>query len=219
MTRKIYVSRQLTHPLHYQSLHSLPHYHTYSYISHQHKSLQLSCLCLLFHNTLRYLIVSFFYFFIFRSSTKKPENVQTNGRMRFDDTKEEEFHIPPYHLSNPLQPLSIFLFLLHIKCIQRMRAQWVQHFQRPRIYHYYSYYPYSYPDWAPRNRFAQGPAIVKAGPALLILCRLILSWLLNSFILKLYQAVYITSNVVVGECSGMELCEINYWIITEIEVA
>ena len=36
MTRKIYVSRQLTHPLHYQSLHSLPHYHTYSYISHQH---------------------------------------------------------------------------------------------------------------------------------------------------------------------------------------
>ena len=37
MTSEIYVSRQLTHPLHYQSLHStLPHYHTYSYISHQH---------------------------------------------------------------------------------------------------------------------------------------------------------------------------------------
>ena len=36
MTREIYVSRQLTHPLHYQSLHTFPHYHTYSYISHQH---------------------------------------------------------------------------------------------------------------------------------------------------------------------------------------
>ena len=32
------------------------------------------------------------------------------------------FHIPPYHLSNPLQPLSIFLFLLHIKYIQITHA-------------------------------------------------------------------------------------------------
>ena len=32
------------------------------------------------------------------------------------------FHIRPYHLSNPLQPLSIFLFLLHIKFIQITHA-------------------------------------------------------------------------------------------------
>ena len=36
MTKEIYVSRELSYPLHYKSLHSLPHYHTYSYISHQH---------------------------------------------------------------------------------------------------------------------------------------------------------------------------------------
>ena len=46
------------------------------------------------------------------------------------------------------------LHLLHIKCIQRMWTRWAQHFQRPRFYHNYIYYPYSYPDWAPRNRFA-----------------------------------------------------------------
>ena len=58
--------------------------------------------------------------------------------------------------------------------------------------------------------------------SLLILCR----WILNSSIHKLYKAVYITSNVVVGKCSGggvwwsgRVLCEINYWITTDIEVA
>ena len=35
MAREIQVSRELSHPLHYQSFHSLPHYHTYSYISLQ----------------------------------------------------------------------------------------------------------------------------------------------------------------------------------------
>ena len=29
-------------------------------------------------------------FIVYISSTKMPENVKTNGRMRFDDTKEEK---------------------------------------------------------------------------------------------------------------------------------
>ena len=100
MTREIYVSRELPHPLHYQSLHSLPTVPQYSQISH----------CF------------FFYFFSLLTW--------------------HTFKIPPYHLSNLLQPLSIFL--LHIKCMQHMQAQWAQHFQRPRIYHDYSYYtPFS----------------------------------------------------------------------------
>ena len=107
--------------------------HTVTYHTNT-QSLHLSCLCLLFQNTHRYLFFLFFSHF-------------SHGIFLL-------FHIPPYHLSNPLQPLSIFLFLLHIKCIQRM---WAQHFQRPHIYHYYSYYPYSYPDWAPRNPFCIGP--------------------------------------------------------------
>ena len=62
------------------------------------KSLILSCLCLLFHITLIYLIVSFlFHHFL-------------------HDTLLLLFH--PYHPSDILQPLSIFIFLLHIKCIQ-----------------------------------------------------------------------------------------------------
>ena len=112
--------------------------HTVTYHTNT-QSLHLSCLCLLFHITLRYLIVSFSIFFQF-----------SHGILLL-------FHIPPYHLSNPLQPLSIFLLLLDIKCIQRMRTQWAQHFQRPRIYHNYSYYPYFYPDWAPCNPFRIGP--------------------------------------------------------------
>ena len=38
--------------------------------------------------------------------------------------------------------------------------------------------------------------------SLLILCRWNFSWPLNSFILKLYENVYSTSNMVVDECSG-----------------
>ena len=109
--------------------------HTVTYHTNT-QSLQLSCLCLLFHNTLRYLIVSFT--IVLSVLTQYPFIISYSS-------------IPSF---KSLISLSIFLFLLHIKGIQRMWAQWVQHFQRPRIYHYYSYYPYSCPDWAPRNRFA-----------------------------------------------------------------
>ena len=132
MTRKIYVSRQLTHPLHYQSLHSLPHYHTYSYISHQ-----LSCLCLLFHNYSQ--ISHCFVFYFFSVLTWYPFIISYSS-------------IPSY--KSLIAPLHLPLSSPYKVHSNRMRAQWVQHFQRPHIYLYYSYYPYSYPDWAPRNHFA-----------------------------------------------------------------
>ena len=54
--------------------------HTVTYHTNT-QSLQLSCLCLLFHNTLRYLIVSFSNFFL-----------------QFSHSILFLFHIPPYHL-------------------------------------------------------------------------------------------------------------------------
>ena len=87
----------------YHSILFLISIHTVTHHSNPH-SLHLSCLCLLFHITLRYLMVSFFYF-----------SLLTWYILLL-------FHIPPHHLSNPLQPLSIFLFLLHIKYIKKTDA-------------------------------------------------------------------------------------------------
>ena len=70
------------------------------------QSLILSCLCLLFPITLKYIIVFMFLFI-------------TSHMIQYTLVI---FHIHPYNPSDILQPLSIFLFLLHIKCIQMTRA-------------------------------------------------------------------------------------------------
>ena len=92
--------------------------HTVTYHS-KPQSPQLLCLCLLFHITLGYSIVSFLFCFHF-----------SHGTLLL-------FHIPPYHLSNLLQPLSIFLFLHHIKCIQIIHASMFL------LVHIYTYHPHT----------------------------------------------------------------------------
>ena len=128
MTREIYVSRELTHPLHYQSLHSLPHYYTYSYISHQHT---VSPSFMSLPTVPQYSQISHcFTFYFFSVLTRYPFIISYSSIPSFKSLTAP-LHLP---LSSPYKV---------IKCIQRMRTQWTQHFQRPRIYHNYSYYPYS----------------------------------------------------------------------------
>ena len=87
----------------YHSILFLISIHTITHHSNQ-QSLHLSCLCLLFHITLMISHGLFLYFFHI-----------AHGILL-------SFHIPSYHLSNLLQPLSIFLILLHIKYIQITHA-------------------------------------------------------------------------------------------------
>ena len=98
MTRETYRLVEKTHPLYIINYIFFLHPCIHLPIIPTHS---LSCICLLFHITLIYLIISFsvitshiipFYYFIFNRSL------------------------------DILQPLSIFLFLLHIKCIQITHA-------------------------------------------------------------------------------------------------